>query len=62
MHYVDGSVGRAHQHAAGALKREPEAAALGRSQGGFSTKIHLRVEGSGKPMTFRGIKQLNLSA
>jgi transposase len=26
--------------------------ALGRSQGGFSTKIHLRAEGGGKPVTF----------
>lgn len=26
--------------------------ALGRSQGGFSTKIHLRCEGNGLPMTF----------
>jgi transposase len=25
--------------------------ALGRSQGGFSTKVHLRAEGTGKPMT-----------
>jgi len=25
---------------------------LGRSQGGFSTKVHLRAEGSGKPMIF----------
>lgn len=50
---MDGSVIRAHQHAAGALGSEPEAEALGRSQGGFSTKIHLRVEGNGKPMTFR---------
>jgi transposase len=30
----------------------PEAEALGRSQGGFSTKIHLRAEGQGKPITF----------
>lgn len=28
-----------------------ETEALGRSQGGFSTKIHVRVEGSGKLMT-----------
>src|SRR5207302_332784 len=28
----------------------PTAEALGRSQGGFRTKIHLRVEGTGKPM------------
>jgi transposase len=27
-----------------------KAEALGRSQGGFSTKIHLRAEGTGKPM------------
>lgn len=26
--------------------------ALGRSRGGFSTKIHLRAEGGGKPITF----------
>ena len=25
---------------------------MGRSQGGFSTKIHLRAEGNGKPITF----------
>lgn len=25
--------------------------ALGRSQGGFSTKLHLRAEGGGKPIT-----------
>ena len=25
--------------------------ALGRSQGGFSTKLHLRAEGNGKPIT-----------
>ena len=28
-----------------------EGEALGRSQGGFSTKIHLRAEGGGKPIT-----------
>ena len=53
VHYVDGSVVRAHQHAAGAKKSNPEAEALGRSVGGFSTKIHLRIEGSGKPMAMR---------
>ncbi len=46
------SVIRAHQHAAGAQGGDPEVEALGRSVGGFSTKIHLRVEGSGKPMAF----------
>src|SRR6516165_3504908 len=33
----------------GAASEYPDEA-LGRSQGGFSTKIHLRAEGSGKPI------------
>ena len=44
---------RAHQHAAGARRAGAiggEGEALGRSQGGFSTKLHLRAEGSGKPI------------
>lgn len=51
-HFVDGTVIRAHQHAAGAHESDAETEALGRSQGGFSTKVHLRAEGQGKPMTF----------
>ena len=51
MHYVDGTIVRAHQHAAGAPSRDPDAEALGRSQGGFSTKVHVRAEGQGKLMT-----------
>ena len=38
MHDVDGTIVRAHQHAAGS-PHGAEAEALGRSQGGFSTKI-----------------------
>jgi transposase len=33
-------------------KSSPDAEALGRSQGGFSTKRHVRSDGNGKPMTF----------
>ncbi len=33
-------------------KSTPAAEALGRSQGGFSTKIHVRCDGRGKPITF----------
>lgn len=55
LHFIDSTVVRAHQHAAGARKvgRDPEAPdeALGRSRGGFTTKIHLRCEGDGKPVT-----------
>lgn len=50
-HFVDGTVIRAHQHAAGARGGQQQEA-LGRSRGGFSTKIHLRAEGSGKPFAF----------
>ena len=51
VHFVGGTVIRAHQHAAGAKESDPEAEALGRSQGGWSTKVHLRAEGGGKPLT-----------
>ncbi len=52
IHYVDGTIIRAHQHAAGAKGSQAEAEALGRSQGGFSTKIHVRADGNGQPLTF----------
>jgi transposase len=42
---------RAHQHAAGAAGGQHDEA-LGRSRGGFSTKIHVRAEGAGRPMAF----------
>lgn len=49
-HYLDSTVVRAHQHAAGAKLSTPVEEALGRSQGGFSTKVHRRAEGHGRPM------------
>jgi transposase len=52
VHYVDGTVVRAHQHAAGGKKGAFQDERLGRSRGGFSTKIHIRCEGKGKPITF----------
>jgi len=33
-------------------KSDPETEALGRSRGGFSTKLHVRAEGMGKLITF----------
>src|SRR5436190_13037579 len=50
VHYVDGTIVRAHQHAAGARDSAPREEALGRGRGGVSTKVHLRVEGGGKPL------------
>ena len=51
---IDGTVVRAHQSAAGARKacdpEEPEDHALGRSQGGFGTKVHLVCDGQGTPL------------
>ncbi|MFJ8763206.1 IS5 family transposase [Streptomyces cyaneofuscatus] len=55
---VDSTVVRAHQHAAGALKRgpvgrdEPADHALGRSRGGLSTKVHLASDGRARPLAF----------
>lgn len=61
---VDSTVCRAHQHAAGARRdsaaqkeppagtgpAEPDDHALGRSRGGFTTKIHLACEQGQKPL------------
>ncbi|MBU7596972.1 IS5 family transposase [Streptomyces sp. P38-E01] len=61
---VDSTVCRAHQHAAGARRdgvgqkeppggvgQEPDDHGLGRSRGGFSTKIHLACEQGQKPLS-----------
>ena len=53
---LDGTIVRAHRAAAGAEKcgpdggAEPSNHALGRSVGGFSTKIHLLSDGNGVPL------------
>ena len=49
LHFVDATIIRAHQHAAGALASTPAAEALGRSQGGFSTKLHIRATAARSP-------------
>jgi len=51
---IDSTIVRAHPCAAGALKRSggQEAQALGRSKGGFSTKIHVAVDALGNPLRF----------
>jgi transposase len=58
---VDSTINRAHQHAAGARRDpqqqkeppgpEPADHALGRSRGGWTTKIHLGVEQGRKPLS-----------
>lgn len=50
----DSTIIRAHPCAAGAPKRRggQEGQALGRSKGGFSTKIHILVDGLGNPLDF----------
>lgn len=49
--FIDSTIVRAHQHAAGATqKKGPQA--LGRSRGGLSTKIHALVEGLGSLARF----------
>src|SRR3954465_8093106 len=47
----DSTIVRAHVSAAGA-KGEQDGQALGRSRGGFSTKIHLKADLDGRPLAF----------
>ena len=48
---IDSTLVRAHACAAGARKSEADQA-LGRSRGGFSTKIHVEVDALGNPLEF----------
>ena len=52
---IDSTVVRAHPCAAGASKRTggQAAQALGRSRGGFSTKIHVSVDALGNPLRYK---------
>lgn len=50
----DSTVVHAHSCAAGAAKKRGQAAqGLGRSRGGFSSKVHILVDGLGNPLHFR---------
>lgn len=49
---IDGTVARAHACASGYGKGQQEEQALGRSKGGFSTKIHALVDALGLPIKF----------
>jgi len=48
---IDSTIVRAHQHSAGAKKKDGEQA-IGRSRGGLSTKIHALVDALGDPVAF----------
>jgi len=49
---IDSTVVRAHPCAAGAAESSAEQEALGRSRGGFSTKIHAVTDALGNPLAF----------
>lgn len=49
---IDSTIVRAHACAAGYNKNSQEQEALGRSKGGFSTKIHTLVDALGNPLEF----------
>ena len=51
-HAIDSTIVRAHQHAAGVKGGYQNQEALGRSRGGFTTKIHVRTDASGRPLAF----------
>ena len=49
---IDSTVIRAHSCAAGAAKSDAKTEALGRSRGGFGTKIHAITDALGNPLDF----------
>ncbi len=49
---IDSTITRAHPCAAGAANSNAEAEALGRSKGGFTTKIHAVTDALGNPLDF----------
>ena len=49
---IDATIGRAHACAAGYKKDSQAQEALGRSKGGFTTKIHTLVDALGNPLKF----------
>ena len=49
---IDSTIARAHACAAGAAGSDAETEALGRSKGGFTTKIHAITDGLGNPLDF----------
>lgn len=48
--FIDSTIVRAHPCAAGAAGSDGEKEALGRSRGGFSTKVHALTEALGNPL------------
>jgi transposase len=50
--FIDSTVNRAHPCAAGAAKSNAGDEALGRSRGGFSTKVHTITDALGNPLDF----------
>lgn len=49
---IDATIVRAHACAAGYIKDSQDQEALGRSKGGFTTKIHALVDALGNPLRF----------
>ncbi len=49
---IDSTIVRAHHCAVVRKKRTQEAEALGRSRGGFPTKLHARCDAKGRPLGF----------
>jgi transposase len=50
IHMIDSTIVRAHACSAGYGQKSQAKQALGRSKGGFTTKIHARVDGLGYPL------------
>lgn len=49
---IDATIIRAHSCSSGYKKNSQDQEALGRSKGGFTTKIHAAVDALGNPLKF----------
>ena len=56
---IDSNVVRAHHCAVGITRGLKETEALGRSRGGFTTKLHARCDAQGRPLAFPATRASN---
>lgn len=50
--FIDSSLSKAHRHAHGARGKNPASQGIGKSRGGWTSKIHTRCDALGNPIEF----------
>ena len=51
-HILDATIVKVHQHGCGAIGKSPSRQAIGKTAGGWTTKIHVVVDALGLPINF----------